>query len=186
MTIKYPNDDDGRNSILQSTNRSRLPHIDLGRSNHKVIHRLLKGLISRLNRSYTIEKASLAIYDQENNNLRVTHMLTKGTLKSGLTLTIPNQTSLLYQVLLQGYPVVDNYPELISANIIEQKILLGRRTQSVIVIPLIYDCHKLGVLSLASPDESAFGLYLDGVGEDMVAEFVGSLGQMPQQVEHSV
>ena len=41
----------------------------------------------------------------------------KGVLKSGLTLTIPGRLSLLYQVLMQGYPIVDNYPQLISKNI---------------------------------------------------------------------
>ena len=178
MTMNFQDNREDGNSTLKSIRQSESPFLDLAQSDHKAVHRLLKDLISCLNRYYTIEKASLALYCRENGNLRVTHMLTKGTFKSSLTLTIPNRHSLLYQVLMQGFPIVDNYPELITRNVIEKKILMGAATRSVAVIPLICNGVPEGLLSLASEDEAAFSLYLEGRGADMGAEFMIELDQI--------
>lgn len=169
--------DKGR-SMQSSSTQQHARHFDIGCADHNKINRLLKKLLSRLSRVFSIEKASLIIYDHEKDSLRVTHMLNKGTLRSSLALTIPDNFSLLHQVFMQGYPIVDNYPELISRNVIEKKILLARDTQSVAVIPLIYDGTRLGLLSLASHKESAFSLYLEGMGEDNVVEFVAELSRV--------
>lgn len=154
------------------------PFDEIGRPDRDSISRFLRILLARLNRLYAIEKASLAIFDCDRDCLHITHMLSKGTMKSGLSLTIPNHHSLLYQVLMQGYPIVDNYPELISRNIIERKMLLGPATRSVAVIPLIYEGTRAGLLSLASEDDAAFSAYLEGRGEDAVAAFVSALNQI--------
>jgi len=140
-------DDAGRGGHSLRSSLPPKPFYEIGRSDHDVINRLFKNLLARLNRFYTIEKASLALYDHDQDCLHVTHMLSKGGLKSGLTLTIPSRHSLLYQVLRQGYPIVDNYPELMSRNVIEKKILLGPVTRSVAVIPLIYDGVLGGLLT---------------------------------------
>jgi len=154
------------------------PFDDIGRSDHETVGRKLRKLLVRLGRFYDIEKASLTFYDYRRNCLHVTHMFSKGALKSGLTLSIPDHHSLLYQVLMQGFPIVDNYPELVTRNIIEKKILLGPATRSVAVIPLLSDGLLGGILSLASEDDSAFSLYLEGRGEELVTEFIADLSQV--------
>jgi hypothetical protein len=45
----------------------------------------------------------------------------------------------------------------------------------VLIVPLIRDGNRLGVLSLASPKDSAFSIYIDGVGETVVARFAADL-----------
>jgi hypothetical protein len=178
-----------------SDNTERATQADSGRSrsrinfipaDYKSVTRELKKLLARLNRLFTIRKASLACYDGVKDCLRVTHMFSGGTLKSSLALTIPNYKSLLYQVLAQGYPVVDNYPELITSSIIEKKILLGPSTRSILIIPLVHDGDRLGLLSLASPNESEFGLYLEGTGPDIVVEFAAQLSDLLSPVENPV
>jgi transcriptional regulator with GAF, ATPase, and Fis domain len=183
MTQKYFDDADNLERILGPSTPPGSLDFDINRTDHKMIGRLLKDLLNRLDRTYTINKASLTFYDPDQTVLRVTHMLTRGVMKSGLTLTIPNRSSLLYQILMQGYPVVDNYPKLVTGNIIEKKILLSSKTRSLLIIPLIHNNIRLGVLNLASPDESVFGLYLEGVEVNAVGEFVEQLAQTLLQTE---
>jgi hypothetical protein len=147
----------------------------LGRKGLEDTGRLFKRLIARLGRSYDITKASLTLHGGEADGLRITHILKEGVSRSGLALGIPKQDSLLYEVLRQGYPLVDNYPELASGNPIERKILLTARTASVAVIPIIHDGLRLGVVSLASDQQSAFSPYLNGLGTEDVDEFAASL-----------
>lgn len=139
------------------------------------ITRLMRRLLADLNQYYPVEKASLALYDPSNDRLSISHLYLDGRFKTGLTLALPDHRSLLYQVFQQGFPIADNYPEQVAGGVVERKILLGNRTRAVLVVPLIHDGNRLGVLSLASPKDSAFSIYLDGVGETVVARFAADL-----------
>jgi len=139
------------------------------------VTRLIRRLLVDLNQYFPIEKASLALYDPSSDRLCVSHLYNDGEVKTGLALALPDGRSLLYQILQQGFPIADNYPESITAGTVEKKILLGSRTKSVLIIPLIHGGERLGVLSLASAKGSAFSIYLDGVGESIVARFAAAL-----------
>lgn len=136
---------------------------------------LLRRLLADLGHYYPIEKASLALYDPLRDRLCVSHLCLDGKIKTGLTLALPERRSVLYQILQQGFPVADNYPEQVTAGVVEKKILLGSRTKSVLIIPIIHDGNRLGVLSLASQKDAAFSIYLDGVGESLVTRFADAL-----------
>ncbi len=136
---------------------------------------LLRRLLADLSHYYSIEKASLALYEPADGRLYISHLYTDKAVKTGLTLVLPDSDSLLHQILQQGFPVADNYPKQIAAGVVEKKILLGSRTRSVLIVPLIHDGNRLGVLSLASPDDAAFSVYLDGVGESYIRRFVVAL-----------
>jgi hypothetical protein len=144
----------------------------------EAIAKMFRRLIARLGRHFPIDRASLALYDPDKNRLCVTHMYAKRTVKAGLTLTIPNRNSILHQILEQGYPIVDHYPELMTSDLIERKLLLGSAARSVLVIPLVSDAVRLGLASLTSSEATAFGLYLEGVGEEIVVQFVERLGAL--------
>lgn len=142
------------------------------------LNRAFNRVIGKLGRFYSIDRASLAILNSESSTFRVTHIKDKGSLKKGLALNFAASRTTMFQVLKQGYPVADNFPEQISNNIIEKRILLSSNACSVMMIPLIYDNLRIGVLNLTSIQPSAFGLYLDGIGEGAVAEFVHDLYQL--------
>ncbi len=142
---------------------------------------LMRRLLADLDHYYPIEKASLALYDPGGKRLFVSHLYHDGDFKTGLALALPDSGSLLYQILQQGFPVADNYPELIASGIVERKILLGPGTKSVLIVPLIHADCRLGILSLASPKESAFSIYLDGVGESFVRRFGAALDTIVSQ-----
>lgn len=141
----------------------------------KEVTDLFRSTISRLSRFFSIDKASLAQFNFTDHNLHVTHIYKHKRLNKGLTLIVQPTNSAMYQVLMQGYPVADNYPDHMSSHIIERKILLSEATRSLLIIPLTCDCYKLGVLTLSSPDECAFGTYLEGVGEGFVTELATAL-----------
>ena len=141
----------------------------------EAIAKMFRRLIVRLGRLFPIEKASLALYDPDKNRLCVTHMFAKRTVKAGLTLTIPSRNSILYQILEQGYPIVDHYPELMTSDLVERKLLLGSAARSVLVIPLVSGGVRLGLASLTSSESTAFSLYLEGEGEEIVDQFVERL-----------
>ena len=150
------------------------------------IARNFRQAISHLGRIFTISKASLALLDSQSRNLQVTHIYDKGLFHSNVTVLIDVKTSMLYQTLMQGFPVVDNYPELLTTNVIERKILLSPGVKSVLVIPLVHDGVPFGILSIASRANCAFGLYLEGAGEPIVAELTealtGNSASQPQDI----
>jgi transcriptional regulator with GAF, ATPase, and Fis domain len=135
----------------------------------------IRTTISKLSRFFSIEKASLAYFNFGNQNLHVTHIYKSNRLNKGLTIIVQPENSVMYQVLMQNYPVADNYPDHISTHVIERKILLSDKTKSVLIIPLTYDCYKLGILTLSSQEECAFGTYLEGVGEGPVKDLSAAL-----------
>lgn len=149
--------------------------LDIRHFTDRKVEILFNQLIGRLNRFFNIDKATLTFYDGAVKRLRVTHIYEKGLSRKGATLNFPVDNSLMYQVLTRGFPVADNYPEQITGNLIERKILLSKDARSVLIIPLQLGQMKLGLLSLTSPEEAAFGLYLEGVGEKVVGELTAEL-----------
>lgn len=168
-------DDTHWEDLMAVFSRPEADRVHLSDIDDHSIARNFRQAISHLGRIFTISKASLAMMDSQSCNLQVTHIYDKGLFHSNVTVLIDVKTSMLYQTLMQGFPVVDNYPELITTNIIEKKILLSPGVKSVLVIPLIHDGVPFGVLNLASRAHCAFGLYLEGAGESIVAELAETL-----------
>ncbi len=139
------------------------------------VTRLFRQLVARFRRHFPVDKASLAFHDRSSGRLRATHIYAQRTLRTSLALTIPADNSVLYQILMQGFPVADNYPESLTGSIIEKKLLLSANTKSVLVVPLVHDGERLGVVSFASATESAFSIYLEGVGQNLVSDFISQL-----------
>lgn len=171
-------DSDDLDRFLGVTRGIDTTHINPDHSSYNQLNDLLKKLIRKMGRFFPIDKATVTFYDAREEMLRVTQVYENGSIKKGLRLNFPVGNSLMYQVLMHGYPVVDNFPDKLSSNIIERKILLNDMTQSVLVAPLIYNNIKMGLLSLTSQKEYAFGLYLEGVCEGMVEDFGRQLGKV--------
>ncbi|MEE9442618.1 MAG: hypothetical protein V3V99_08110 [candidate division Zixibacteria bacterium] len=145
---------------------------------NKKIRDLLQNLLGRMGRFFNIERGALSFLDAQNEKMHISHMLKNGHINTGVTLVIKNKSSIMYQTLDHGFPVADNFPEHISSSTIEKKILTSDATRSVLMIPLITDSVRIGVLSLSSRDECAFGTYLEGVGKGFVDDFADRLYQM--------
>ena len=181
-----PDETDDLDRYLMERSRKTNLELDNNLIGNRDLNRAFNHVINKLGRFYSINKASLAIFNAESERFRVTHLKQNGSLKKGLTLKFASRNTTMYQVLKQGYPVADNFPEQISNSVIEKRILLGAGTSAVLIIPLIYDNLRIGVLNLASCQPAAFGLFLDGVGEGLVMEFMRSLHQILQEASIKV
>ncbi len=150
------------------------------------IDNLFGRLVSRLENIYPISKASLALFDASSRRFQVVHVLDERGLKTGVSLTIATDDSILYQVFCQGFPVVDNTPEHMPASPIERKLLMSEATRSVLMVPLTMDDLEMGVLALSADRENAFHPYLDGVGATIVDRFIRLLGSVLAPTETAV
>jgi hypothetical protein len=157
-------------------NHTHTTHID-----NYMIAPHFRRAIGRLGHLLPVSKASLAILEPQGRHLQVAHIYDKGLFHGNVVVLIPTANSLLYQTLLQGFPVVDNYPELATSNIIEKKILLSSGAKAVLIAPLVHEGHRLGILSLTSRQSYAFGSYLEGIGQGVVADLAESLGECLRQ-----
>lgn len=174
--MEFIHDDADSLDYFLNRNRSKeSPNLGNEAGNSRELDRLFRQLINKLRRFYNIGKASLALFESATDRLRVTHIYENGALRKGLTLNFGTHNSVMLQILKQGYPVADNYPEHITANIIEKRILLAPDTRSVLIIPLIAGGNRLGIINLASQQQAGFGLYLEGVGEGIIARFIDDL-----------
>ncbi len=131
--------------------------------------------VSKLGRLFPIDVASLIFWDEENKLLRAVYRYENGSLAKGLVLAFPPDNSLLFQTLQQGFPVADNYPDLLTTHVIEKKLLVSPITKSVLIIPLRDAGRKIGLMTLSSQQETAFGMYLDGIGQGIIDAFIGNL-----------
>ncbi len=147
----------------------------LTRTERRVITDAMRQTLYDLDRFYSIEKASLALFDTVKDRLCITHLYLDGTFKTSITLALPDRRSLLHQIYYQGFPVADNYPSLLAGSVIEKKILTGDEILSVLVVPLVCDGDRLGILSLGSTREAAFSPYLEGLGENIVNRFAAGV-----------
>jgi hypothetical protein len=161
--------------LMAAFGRPEIDHTHTTHIDNHLIAPHFRRAIGRLGHLLSVSKASLAILEPHERHLQVAHIYDKGLFHGNVVVLIPTVNSLLYQTLVQGFPVVDNYPELATTNIIEKKILLTAGAKSVLIVPLTHEGHHLGVLSLTSRQSYAFGSYLDGTGQEAVAELAEAL-----------
>ncbi|MFH1700213.1 MAG: hypothetical protein ABIE07_06465 [Candidatus Zixiibacteriota bacterium] len=147
----------------------------LNPATNKIISELLQNLWGKIGRFFNIERGALSFLDSQNEKMLITHMLKNGQINSGVTLVIKKKNSIMHQSLEHGFPIADNFPEHLSGSTIEKKILMSDDTRSVLLIPLIMDSVRIGVLSLSSVEECAFGTYFEGLGKGFVYEFTDRL-----------
>lgn len=174
----YFDDEHSLDDILKSSRMSLNLTDSLTPKTNKKTSELLQNVFSKMGRFFNIERGALSFLDAQNDKMRITHMLKNNHINTGVTLVIKNKNSIMYQTLDNGFPVADNFPEHISNCNIEKKILMSEVTRSVLMIPLVQDSIRIGVLSLSSTDECAFGTYLEGVGKGFVDEFTKQLSRM--------
>lgn len=113
-------------------------------------------IIDRLTGFFSISRATLIISDPEKDALKVTTIWEKSNLRQGLWLTLPRKDSLLYRILNEGKTFSKPFIGYFPGNFIESRILMDKKTCSLVVCPLVSDKTVCGLISLASPVPFAF------------------------------
>jgi hypothetical protein len=184
---------EARLSVERSIAREReSPKRSFGAASQRAIYRSLRKTIlsvesrrdlflhltSKLDKFFAIHKGSFSVYDGEKDYMRVPIVLQNGELKSGLIISVAGKKSLMRSVLQHGTIHVEDFPRQVVGNIVERKLLLLDKTNSLAIIPLRYDGVDLGTLNFASPAPFAFSIFSSHLFDYLftrVAERFGTL-----------
>ena len=120
------------------------------------IYKLFFLFTKRLNKFFQISRSSLIIYSKQDNKLKVIAMKGLKGARKGLTLTLPENNSLLYKIFEDGQFYIQHNLKNFEGNFIEEKILKDRSAQSLVVLPIRQDNKRCGLVCFSSPNQNAF------------------------------
>lgn len=116
-------------------------------------------LTTKLDKFFAIHKASFAGFDKDKDLMRVPIVLQEGEIRSGLILSFAGEKSMMKNVLESGNIYIEDFPRQAVGNIVERKLLLLDRSNSLSIIPLCHNGIALGTLNFASPAPFAFSIF---------------------------
>lgn len=124
----------------------------------------------RLENSFYIHRGVLVVRRSEAMPLAAISTWHQGQLREGLTIRLPEQSSLFARVIDQGVPFTEDYCGNFSGNFFERKLLLDETTRSYVLQPLKCDGTAIGLVGYSSNEPTAFALFEDGLLDKAVAE----------------
>ena len=127
-------------------------------------------LTRTIRRRYAIDKGVLVLRQEETNHLSAISTWEKGSVRTGLALTLPVESSLFEKVARSG-EVYGNYAAAtFNGNFFEQKLLLGPSSKSFVLQPLSVRGQVVGLIGYSSRDEDAFTDFVDGLFDGIAAQ----------------
>ena len=149
------------------------PQVSFGVASQKAIYKSLErtvtlarnrrelflNLTSKLDKFFAIHKGSYSTFDPEKSLMRVPLVLQENEVKSGIVISIAGEKSLMRNVLKNVGIYVEDFPRQIVGNIIERKLLLLDKTNSLAIVPLTHEGIQLGTLNYASSAPFAFSVF---------------------------
>ena len=135
------------------------------------IYKLFFSLCKKLNKLFSLSTAVLVVHSVRDNSLKVIAVKNSKHSPEGISLTLPDQDSLLHSVFNDGSLHIDNSLEHFSGNFFEKKLLLGEEANSLAIIPINHDGNRIGLFCLASPRTNAFDLLDESLLRPVTAQF---------------
>jgi len=140
---------------------------------------LFAKLCSRLSRIFDINRASLAIYNPQDDFLEIPYMHVGRELKSGVTIRLAASGPLIKNVLETGRIHTGHFLRNAVANEVERKILLDRRSRSLAIIPLIGNAEYPSTFNISSGTYHAFGLLESRIFDFLFSRTARRLTELP-------
>ena len=127
-------------------------------------------LTRAIRRRYAIDKGVLMLRQEETNHLAAISTWEKGSVRTGLALTLPIESSLFERVAQNGV-VYGNLPAAsFEGNFFEQKLLLTPASASFVLQPLSVRGQVVGLIGYSSKKPEAFSDFLDGCFDGIAAQ----------------
>jgi GAF domain-containing protein len=127
-------------------------------------------LTRAIQRRYAIEKGVLVLRQEETNHLAAIATWEKGSVRTGLALTLPIESSLFEKVARSGQ-VYGNLPaSSFEGNFFEQKLLMNPSSASFILQPLTVRGQVVGLIGFSSQRPEAFSDFVDGMLDGIAAQ----------------
>jgi transcriptional regulator with GAF, ATPase, and Fis domain len=115
-------------------------------------------LTSRLDKFFSINRASMAFYEESRDLVSIPYMMANREYKSGVQINFVATNSIITNVLLKRKIFVRDFPHFLAINELEKKILLDRESNCLAVVPLVCGEELVGTLNFASASYFAFSL----------------------------
>ncbi|MEP0829123.1 MAG: GAF domain-containing protein [bacterium] len=122
------------------------------------IYKLFFSLYKKLKKHLSLSTAVLIVHSVRDNTLKVIAVKNSKHAPEGISLTLPDQDSLLHSVFRDGHPYIENNPDNFSGNFIERKLLLGEPSKSLAVFPIHNNGSRIGLICLVSTQAQAFDI----------------------------
>lgn len=132
------------------------------------------GLTRRLTRQYPIDKGVLVLRNEDAGELSAISTWHAGSVRDGLRLNLPIETSLFEKVAESGQVYTEEFAGSFSGNFFERKLLLESDSRCFVVQPLKSEGRVMGLLGYSSHRSHAFSMFEEGA-LDKVADSFGSL-----------
>ena len=129
------------------------------------------GLTRRLRVKYPIDKGVLIVREEEGDQLAAISTWHHGTVRDGLKLNLPADSSLFEKVAEDGRTYTEDFCGSFSGNFFERKLLLDDDSRCFVVQPLKSEGRVLGLLGFSSHAESAFAMFEEGALDSVADKF---------------
>lgn len=143
-------------------------------------YELFMKLCSKLDKFFAINRASLAIYDEFDDLMKISHIKIDKDYKNGVQINILAPETLMKRVLDDGNIYVRNFFQYIDGLELEKKILLDDSSKSLAIIPLIWEGEKVGTFNLTSKSYLAFSLLESHLFDYLFAKTAQKLIELPR------
>ena len=128
-----------------------------------------------LRKQYEINKGVLVVRQQDTRRLAAVSTWHDGSLRDGLTISLPNKTSLFERVAEDGRVYTEDFCESFSGNFFERKLLLDDDSRSFVVQPLKADGEVIGLLAYSSEKPTAFTMFDEGSADKTTQAFASEV-----------
>jgi transcriptional regulator with GAF, ATPase, and Fis domain len=135
------------------------------------LSRTFVGLTRKLRQQYPIDKGVLVLRQDDGDRLSAISTWHDGSVRDGLKLNLPTETSLFEKVAEHGTVYTEEICGSFSGNFFERKLLLDDDSRCFVVQPLKSEGRVLGLLAYSSRRETAFAMFEEGALETVADKF---------------
>ncbi len=151
--------------------KASCPHFDELVSSHRDLAEQFFELTHQLRKRYEISKGVLVLRQEQPRRLAAISTWKHGLERDGLTINLPDDSSLFEKVAEQGQVYTENFCESFVGNFFERKLLLDETSRSFVLQPLKSNGHVVGLLGYSSENPTAFAVFEEGVLEEEAQRF---------------
>ena len=139
-------------------------------------------LTNELNNDLEIDKGVLVIRMQDTHELAAISTWNNGTLRDGLMVTLPTNSSLFEKVAEDGSVYTEDFCSSFSGNFFERKLLLNDQSRSFMVLPLKSEGKVVGLLAYSSQKPIAFAVFEEGKFRNKAKKFASDIQSLITQL----
>ena len=139
-------------------------------------------LTEELTRDFEISKGVLVVRMHDTDSLAAISTWKDGTMRDGLTVSLPANSSLFEKVAEGGSVYTEDFCDAFSGNFFERKLLLDSNSRSFVVQPLKAEGKVVGLLAYSSDQPTAFAMFEEGAGLPLASKFASQIESLMKQL----